>query len=69
MPVSYSIDKKLGLLTVVGSGTVTAEDLSACRDSLRSEPELQYVTRELSDFRDSSHLKWRSRLRQPSGQS
>ena len=54
MPVSYRIDKGLGLLTVVGNGVVTDNDLAACKDSLLSEPDLQYVTLELSDFRGSS---------------
>jgi hypothetical protein len=54
MPISYRIDKDLGLLTVVGSGTVTDEDISACKDSLKSEPELRHVTRDLTDFRGTS---------------
>ena len=54
MPISYRIDRELGLLTVLGTGVVTDDDLSACKDLLVSDPELQYVTLELSDFRGTS---------------
>ena len=54
MPISHRIDRELGLLTVVGTGAIRDEDLSAYKDSLMSDPELRHVTRELSDFRGTS---------------
>lgn len=54
MPISYRIDKALGLLTVVGSGEVRDEDLVSYKSTLMSDPDLENVTLEISDFRGTS---------------
>ena len=51
MPISYRIDRDLNLLTVVGTGPVTDEDLAEYKGKLTADPDLAYVTREISDFR------------------
>ncbi len=54
MPISHRIDRELGLLTVIGTGTIRDGDLAAYKNSLTSDPDLRHVTRELSDFRGTS---------------
>jgi len=51
MPISFRIDKRLGLLTTTGTGEVTDEEMKEYGERLRSDPDLAHVTREISDFR------------------
>lgn len=53
MPIEYDIDLELGLLAVVGTGTITDDDLTRYKDALASDPRRSYVTREISDFRSA----------------
>ena len=55
MPISYRIDKDLGLLTVIGSDSITDEDIVAYKNALQADADLPHVTKEISDFRETSY--------------
>jgi hypothetical protein len=53
MPLSYHIDEARGLLSLKGSGSITADDIDAYVEEVLEDPRQAYVTQELADFRDA----------------
>jgi hypothetical protein len=54
MPISYRIDKSVGLLLLRGSGAITAEDLVRVADAIVANPDRGAVTMELVNFGETS---------------
>jgi hypothetical protein len=52
MPITYSIDKHLGIISVVWTGEVTAADLSAHWTQLLADADALAIRRTLADLRN-----------------
>lgn len=52
MPLSYGIDPNRDLALIQGRGVVTDEELLACIEKLKSDPELSYTMPVLWDIRE-----------------
>jgi hypothetical protein len=57
MPMTYTIDSARSLVTAVGTGTLTDDDVLAHRQVLTSDPQFSQTMRELSDLRQVTDFR------------
>ncbi len=60
MPISYKIDRDLFLLSMQASGTITESDILEYRNALQSDPDREFIKREICDLRGAEiGISWK----------
>jgi hypothetical protein len=54
MPISYHIDRDLGLLVVKAVGAIRDKDVQRYKSALMDDPNLECVRKEICDFREAT---------------